>query len=159
MSGGLLVCVAFGYERENCALALGRVARLLIDEERGWLDGFGIYSELWWVRCGTPRCRPPNARFARGTDEGVRPTNPARSKARDRPALCIGMNGTRALPDLCRENSNAGAEAPSNFIRSTRPLKGRSSAMAAHSRKVRIPTLIVAKGATFRMGHPRYLIG
>ena len=32
VSSGLLVCVAFGYERENCALALGRVARRLKGE-------------------------------------------------------------------------------------------------------------------------------
>ena len=91
---------------------------------------------------------------------------PQDQKPGTRPALCMGMSGTRALPDLSRENSKAGAEAPSNFVRSTRPLKGRSSTaqrgllkgrsstVVAHSRKVRIPTLNVARGATFRMGPP-----
>src|SRR4029077_17600392 len=57
------------------------------------------------------------------------------------PVLGIGLSGTPALPDFSRENSNAGAEAPSNFIRSTRPRRAALPRWVAHSRKVRIHTL------------------
>ena len=71
------------------------------------------------LRTGATGPQVSRTRLSLQTPQDEKPGTP--------PVLCMGLSGTRALPDLSRENRNAGAEALSNFIRSTRPLKGRSS--------------------------------